>query len=122
MINAALAIGMLDLGDDGFRRIEEDRELRGEELARARERAIRDQHRSATLFAVNFGLDVAYIASGILLFFLADHVLDEPDEQSFLRGYASAQTGQGAFLLVFDLIEWIAASERADRIGGIALP
>lgn len=122
VINAALAIGMLDIGDGGFRRIEEDRALRGDELARARETALRDQHRSATVFAVNFGLDVAYVLSGVLLFFFAEHVIDDARDQELLRGYSAAQTGQGAFLLVFDLVEWIASNGRADRIGGIAFP
>jgi hypothetical protein len=118
-INAALSIGMLDLGGGGLAAIEADRALRGEALARAREEALRDQHRAATTFALNFGLDVAYIASGILLFFLADQVLDDPWDQELLRGYAAAQTGQGGFLLVFDLVEWIASEQRADRIAEV---
>jgi hypothetical protein len=118
-INAALAIGMLDIGDGGFARIEAGRALRGEELARARERAIRDQHRTATTYAVNFGLDVAYLATGVLLFFLAEQVLDDPYDQDLLRGYAAAQTGQGAFLFVFDLVEWLASEARADRLAEV---
>ncbi|HJL14072.1 MAG TPA: hypothetical protein RMH99_00380 [Sandaracinaceae bacterium LLY-WYZ-13_1] len=118
-VNAALSISMLDVGDGGFAAIEADRMLRGEELAEARERAIRDQHRSATLFALNFGLDVAYIASAVLLFFVADQ-LEGEDEPALLRGYAAAQAGQGTFLLVFDLIEWIASNERADRLADVS--
>lgn len=117
-INAALAIGMLDLGDGGARSIEADRAVRGEALARARERALRQQHGAATVFALNAGLDVAYVLSGILLFFVADQ-LDAESDAAALRGYAIAQLGQGGFLLVFDLVEWIASSARADRVAAI---
>jgi hypothetical protein len=120
-INAALAIGMLDLGDGGMSRIRGGLELRGDELADAREDALRAQHSTATVFAVNFGLDVFYIASGILLFFLADQIEADHDAQ-LLRGYSAAMIGQGTFLFAFDLVEWIASNTRADRIGRIERP
>lgn len=120
-INAALSFAMLDLGDAGFAAIEGDRELRGEALARARERVLRDQSGSQTLFALNTGLDVLYVLSGVLLFFVADQLADA-GEQSSLRGYAISQVTQGAFLLVFDVVEWIAAIAAADRVAAIEMP
>ena len=117
-VNASLAIGMLDLGDGGFARIEADRLLRGEELRAARERALRAQEQSGAFFALNLGLDVFYVACGVLLFFLADQ-LDSDEHAEWLRGYSVAMTSQGAFLLGFDLVEWIASSARADRIAAI---
>lgn len=117
-VNAGLAIGMLDLGDGGFARIEADRLLRGDELRAARERALRAQEQSGALFALNLGLDVFYVAAGVLLFFLADQLEGEQDAQ-LLRGYSVAMTSQGAFLLGFDLVEWIASSARASRIAAI---
>ena len=120
-VNAALAIGLLDLGDGGRAGIEAERALRGEELARARERELRRQLDSATMFAVNFGLDVLYIATGVMLFFLADR-LDGADEQQMLRGYAISQVAQGTFLFAFDLVEWLASTRRADRIADVDFP
>jgi hypothetical protein len=120
-VNAGLAIGLLDLGDGGFARIEADRTLRGEPLRAAREQALRSQEQSGAFFALNVGLDVFYVAAGILLFFLADQLDSEQDAQ-FLRGYSAAMTGQGAFLLGFDLIAWIASSARASRIAAIGAP
>lgn len=120
-VNASLAIGMLDLGDGGFARIEADRALRGDDLARARERALRAQHDTATMFAVNFGLDVFYVAAGILLFFLADQI-ESAQDREHLRGYSVAMTAQGAFLFGFDLVEWIASAARAERIAAIEVP
>lgn len=117
-VNASLAIGMLDLSGGGFARIEADRLLRGEELRAARERALRAQERSGALFALNLGLDVFYVAAGVLLFFLADQLEGEQNAQ-FLRGYSVAMASQGAFLFGFDLVEWIASSARADRIAAI---
>lgn len=120
-VNAALSIGMLDIGDGGFRRIEADRTLRGRDLREARERALRAQDGNATMFALNFGLDVFYIATGVLLFFLADQINDAHDAE-LLRGYSVAMTGQGGFLFAFDLVEWLASVARADRIARIEAP
>lgn len=120
-VNAGLAIPMLDLGDGGFARIEADRLLRDDELRAARERALRAQERSGALFALNLGLDVFYIASGVLLFFLADQ-FDDAQHAEYLRGYSSAMIAQGAFLFGFDLVEWIASAGRADRIAAIEAP
>jgi hypothetical protein len=117
-VNAGLSIGMLDIGDGGSARIRRDLDLRGGDLFRAREDALRAQLGSAAFFAFNLGLDVFYIATGILLFFLADEIDAEYDRE-LLRGYSSAMTGQGVFLLGFDLVEWIASVARADRISAI---
>jgi len=120
-VNAGLAIPMLDLSGSGLAGIEADRLLRDDELRAARERALRAQERSGALFALNLGLDVFYVASGILLFFLADQ-LDDPERAENLRGYSVAMTAQGAFLFGFDLVEWIASAARADRIAAIEAP
>lgn len=120
-INALLSISLFDPGGGAAASIEAHRAMRGEELARAREEVLRAQHGSATLFALNLGLDVFYVATGALLFFLADQ-LEAPDDRAALRGYAAAQISQGAFLFVFDLVEWIAAADRADRVSEIPFP
>ncbi|MBX3274951.1 MAG: hypothetical protein KF729_32100 [Sandaracinaceae bacterium] len=115
-VNAALAVALLDLGGDRERAVERARgRLRYDDVARARDAAIRQQSDAATLFAFNTGLDVFYLATGALLFVLADQLAGR-DEPELLRGYAVAQMGQGAFLLVFDLIEWIASNDRAGRL------
>src|SRR5690606_33950909 len=120
-VNAGLAIGMFDPGDSGFARIEADRALRGDELARARERALRAQHDTAAFFALNLGLDVFYVATGVLLFFLADQI-DGPEQREWLRGYSVAMASQGVFLFGFDLVLWITSSARAGRIAAIEIP
>lgn len=120
-VNASLAFGMLDVTGAGFARIEEDRALRDRELFAARERALRAQEQSAAFFALNLGLDVFYIATGVLLFFLADQIQSETEAQ-YLRGYSVAMTAQGTFLLGFDLVEWIASAARANRIAAIEPP
>lgn len=115
-VNAALSIGLIDFGGDRRRRILRERSrLRYDDVDRARDAAIGQQGDAAAFFAFNAGLDVLYVASGILLFFLADQ-LDGADEPELLRGYAVAQMGQGGFLLLFDLIEWIASTDRAGRL------
>lgn len=120
LVNAALSIGSLDIGDGGFARIRAEQALRGEELADLRESELRRYHDAAAVFALNLGLDVFYIASGVLLFFLADQLEDiEPD---YLRGYSVGQIGQGAFLMAFDIVEWIASADRASRIAEVPRP
>lgn len=119
-VNAALSFALLDLDGGGARAIEADRVLRYEELARAREAELRRQHEAATLFALNAGLDVFYVATAALLFALADS-LDAANDREMLRGYSVAQLSQGAFLFVFDLVEWIAASDRAGRVARVPM-
>ncbi|MFK7989864.1 MAG: hypothetical protein AB8I08_27845 [Sandaracinaceae bacterium] len=114
-VNAALAIGLFDVGGGRRARIEDDRALRGDALRDARDALLSEQHGAATLFAFNTGLDVFYVVAGALLFALAD-LLDDPYEADVLRGYSAAQISQGGFLLVFDLVEWVAAGGRADRV------
>ncbi len=120
-VNAGLSINMLDIGDGGFRSIEADRALRGDELRDARERALRAQDSTATTYAFNLGLDVFYIATGVLLFFLSDQI-GNPHDQELLRGYSAAMTAQGGLLFAFDLVGWIASVARADRIARIEAP
>lgn len=120
-VNAALSISLIDFGDARRAQIERDRRLRYGALADRREATVRRESDAATLFAVNFGLDFFYIGSAVLLFFLADQISGN-DEPQILRGYSIAQIGQGGFLLVFDLIEWLASSDRADRAAAVARP
>jgi hypothetical protein len=120
-VNAALSLVLLDLGGAGAARIEADRELRHGELLRAREAELRRQHDSATLFALNVGLDVFYVATGALLFLVAEQ-LNDPAEQAMLRGYSVAQMTQGAFLLTFDLVEWIGSVQGANRVAEVPVP
>ncbi|MEZ4340557.1 MAG: hypothetical protein R3B82_28385 [Sandaracinaceae bacterium] len=115
-VDAGLSIGMIDFGEGRRQAIERDRSrLRYDDVDRARDAAIRQQGDAAAFFAFNAGLDVFYVATGVLLFFLADQ-LSGVDEPELLRGYATAQMGQGGFLLLFDLIEWIASTDRAGRL------
>lgn len=64
--------------------------------------------RSGQVFALNLGLDVAYIAAGVLLG-LGGVELDKP----WMEGAGWAMTAQGAGLLVFDIWQWIASNDRA---------
>lgn len=111
-INAIFSVFLFDLGGGSLRDIEADRALRGRELDWAREDAARDQYGTATLIAVNAGLDVFYVAAGILLFVIGDQAM--PDEQ-FLQGYGIAMASQGTVLLAYDVSTWIAASARGDE-------
>jgi hypothetical protein len=111
LINAIFSIFLFDLGDGRLHQIESDRALRGDALDHAREDWAADQYGTGAVIAVNAGLDVFYIVTGILLFVIADQMA--PDLQA-LQGYGIAMAAQGTGLLAYDLTTWIAASQRGD--------
>lgn len=112
-IDAGLAVGMLDLGGARREAIADGR--LGERTAPGAilEEAITAQRKSGQVFALNFGLDVAYITAGLLMFFLGR--AKDPDE-GLLTGSGVAMMSQGAFLLAFDLAAWIHTGQRAERL------
>lgn len=112
-VNAALSVGMLDLGGGLARRIEDERALRGSARRERTRELMRDHYVSATVFAVNAGLDVFYVATGVLLAVIAN-LLDSPEPA--LEGYGVAMAVQGVGLLAFDVVEWIRSLERGDRL------
>jgi hypothetical protein len=120
-VNAVLAFGLLDLSGTRRAAIEAERALRGDALAKAREEALRAQHAAATLYALNLGLDVAYISAGVLMFVAAE-LLDDQSDRDALRGYSLAMTAQGGFLLAFDLIELLLSLGRADDVAVLPIP
>lgn len=118
-INALLALGLMDLGDEVRAQVAVQRLMRGVSLDRARQEEERAQYTSASVFAFNAGLDVFYVASGILMAFLATE-LETPERG--LEGYGWAMAAQGAGLLVFDVYEWIAGTARGDRLHEMGAP
>lgn len=112
VINAIFSVFLFDLGDARLRSIESGRSLRGDALDHAREDWAADQYSTAATIAVNAGLDVFYVVTGILLFVIADQRM--PDEQ-WLQGYGIAMAAQGTGLLAYDLTTWIAAAQRGDQ-------
>jgi hypothetical protein len=117
-INAVFSLFLMDLSGEVRRDIDEDRHARGADLTAAREDAAREQWRTAATIAVNAGLDVFYVATGILLAVLGD--LSSPGEWSYaaregLVGYGAAMAAQGGVLLVYDVVTWLLAQDRGDR-------
>ncbi len=113
LVNAALALTLLDLGGAGLRAIEEARGLSGESLERAREDAAAAQYQTGTLLAVNAGLDVLYVVSGILMWVIGQQ--SAPEERA-LMGYGAAMAAQGTALLGYDVVTWLFATARGERL------
>jgi hypothetical protein len=111
LINGLLALTLFDLS--GTLRVEAETGRIGDATEREEvlRRVLSEQLRTGQTFAWNFGLDVAYITAGVLIFILGLEI-DEPG----IAGGGIAGAGQGLFLLGFDLIEWIAANGRADDL------
>ena len=97
------------------RSAEELAEASPEQAREAWARAVQDEARAETIFALNLGLDVFYMASGALLVALADQVSND-GEADALRGYSIAQISQGALLFAFDLVSWMLAGGRGGQL------
>ncbi len=93
-INALLALGLV--GTKPADRADDPLDLSQGEL------------RSGQVFALNLGLDVAYITAGILMA-LGGAELGKP----WMEGAGWAMTVQGGSLLVFDIWQWLASNDRA---------
>lgn len=107
-VNAALSFGMLDVSGADDRRIRAARDPRDFEARREAE-LIAHLH-SGQFFAVNTGLDVFYMASGALLCAIAA-AQDQNDRWEL--GTGIALIAQGAWLMAFDIINWISSNNRA---------
>ena len=112
-IDAGLAAGMLDLGGSRREAIAAGRLGDLTDPDAILEASITSQRKSGQIFALNFGLDVAYITAGLLMFFLGR--AKDPTE-GLLTGSGIAMLSQGAFLLAFDLAAWIHTGRRADTL------
>ncbi len=119
-VNGLLSLGLFDLSGAEAETIRTEAELRGDELAQAREAVLRAEESSATFFVFNLGLDFFYIGTGILLAVVASQLVG--DDEQFLRGYGIAQSIQGGFLLAFDFVGWWTALERADDVAAVPRP
>jgi hypothetical protein len=111
LVNGLLALTLFDLSGTLRTEAEEGRIGDATEREDVLRRVLSEQLRTGQTFAWNFGLDVAYITAGVLVFILGLEI-DEPA----IAGGAIAGAGQGVFLLGFDLLEWIAANGRADDL------
>ena len=116
-VNAALSFGMLDLSGANAAAIRSARAT-GDFTARREAELIAHLH-SGQFFAVNAGLDVFYMASGGLLCAIAA-MQNENDRWEL--GTGIALIAQGAWLMAFDIINWINANDRAARFRALGSP
>jgi hypothetical protein len=111
VVNALLAFGLLDLSGEKRRAALALDATDAKTLERLREEQLVAELHSGQFYAVNFGLDVAYITAGVFMYFLGREL--DP-EAEWVEGAGLCVIGQGAFLLPFDLIAWISSNRRAD--------
>ena len=117
-IDALLSLGLLDFSGARRRMILDDRSGVHVRFDDVREAELVASLRSGQGFAINAGLDVFYIAAGLLLFALG-RARGSSDEGGWEEGAGLAMVGQGAFLLGFDLAAWRHANRRAEAIRAI---
>lgn len=65
---------------------------------------IRTQHQTEKIFLINSGLDIGYMAGGLLLRSEAKNNISKQDQ---FNGYGNSMLMQGGFLFVFDLTAYI---------------
>jgi hypothetical protein len=99
----AVNLGIAGLGLLGLRKQHPETETLGE--------AIRQHERIKRTLLFNAGLDVAYVAGGL---YLTERANTQPDKADRLRGYGKTVMIQGAFLLVFDAVNYLVFKKRGD--------
>jgi hypothetical protein len=109
VINALLAPSLMDLSGAREQLIRAD----ARDPAQIREDELVANLKTGQTFAVNAGLDVFYIAAGLLLYALG-HV--QTPRVGWEEGTGLAMTVQGAPLLAFDVVNWLAANQRAAHV------
>ncbi|MCB9599150.1 MAG: hypothetical protein H6721_04695 [Sandaracinus sp.] len=115
-IDAMLAIGLMDLSGARRRTILDDRSGVHVRFEDVREAELVAALRSGQGFAINAGLDVFYMAAGLLLFALGRA---RSDARGWEEGAGLAMVGQGAFLFAFDLAAWRHANARAEALRAV---
>jgi hypothetical protein len=118
VINALLSIGLFDLSGARERHILDDR-TRRDAYARLREDELVAELHSGQFYAINAGLDVAYIATGVLMYSLG---AARSRSDTWEKGVGVAFMSQSAFLLGFDILNWANANARAARLRELAVP
>jgi len=111
VVNGLLAFGLLDLSGEKRRAALSLTATDATTLERLREEQLVAELHTGQFYAVNLGLDVAYMTAGAFMYALGRGL--EP-EVEWVQGAGLCIIGQGVFLLAFDLIAWISANRRAD--------
>ncbi|MCC6810039.1 MAG: hypothetical protein IT381_21595 [Deltaproteobacteria bacterium] len=79
------------------------------DAVRAYQQELIARHRgSATIYALNFGLDVAYLTAGALLWAIGQRMT----KNDVMFGMGVAGVIQGAALFIYDLTSWMLAEQR----------
>jgi hypothetical protein len=119
LVNGILGLFLLDLTGDALSAAQASRAMTGERLFSDLEGLANDQGNSALIFAVNTGIDLGYVATGILMALIGFNA--RPEDQGLI-GYGLAQAAQGLGLFAFDLACWMRSSERQGRVRALMQP
>jgi hypothetical protein len=79
--------------------------------------ALKKQHNTETLFLFNSALDLAYIAGGAWLSEKSKTTANKPER---LKGYGQSVMIQGAFLLLFDGIQYAIHNRHGKKLNAFA--
>ena len=119
VVNGVLALFLLDLSGESLNAASAARLMTGERLFADIEGLANDQGSSALIFALNTGIDIGYVATGILLAIIGFNA--RPEDQGLI-GYGFAQAAQGLGLFAFDLTCWMRSSQRQSRAQQMITP
>jgi len=114
LVNGLLSLALLDLGGGQRAAAQAGRLGSGsnalDDPTAVARRLSYDELRSGQVFALNLGLDVFYVATGVLLALLGD-----ARNELGLEGAGASLVAQGAFLFVFDVFGWRGANRQSAR-------
>ena len=115
-VNMGFSIAGFVQNDSERRLNASKRTLEGDPLLQYRDELVANARSSATIYALNFGLDVAYIATGALLWVFGQRFL----KNETLHGVGIAGVIQGAMLFAYDLAAWICSEQRGTAIARLS--
>lgn len=83
-------------------------QLDGDALRDYQQELVARHRGAATIYALNFGLDVSYVAAGVILWVVGERLKPNP----ILHGMGMAGVIQGAYLFISDFLNWLLAEQR----------
>jgi hypothetical protein len=115
-VNMGFAVaGFVQTGNERVS-IETKRTLQGDVLLKYRDELVANARSSATIYALNLGLDVAYMTAGALLWVFGQRFL----KNDSMHGIGIAGVIQGAMLFVYDLAAWIVSDQHGAAIARLS--
>ena len=115
-VNMGFAVAGFVQGNNERRLNESKRSLQGDLVLQYRDELVANARSSATIYALNLGLDIAYITAGAMLWIFGQRFLNN----DAMHGMGIAGVIQGALLFAYDLAAWIVSDQHGTAIARLS--